>query len=254
MSRRLPARPNSVLSRALRAFRRVGPRDFIGLLVANLKLLATGRYWEHRYAYDRSFDREHGVDTSGTVGLEELDVPEALRSRAVRYEPVDPDFFIHVVERARIDDRSKYLFVDLGSGKARSLLLAAQAQFRRLIGVELDPALNAIALRNIDVFAKRHPLASFTQITGDAAEFEFPPVPTVLFLNNPFDEFLLRKVVGNVERTHGSPAADFVLLYLHSIHERMMRSRAGWEEIDSGTFRSRRQFYSIFRWRGGAIG
>lgn len=254
MSRRHSAPSASILSRARRALRSLGPRAFLKLLISNFRLLVSGRYGEHRYAYDHSFDRDHGVDTSGTVALEELEVPDNLRSRAVRYEAVDPVFFSHVLERAPVDDPSKYLFVDLGSGKGRALLLAAQAGFQRVIGVELDPHLDAIARRNIGVFSVRHPLTEFEQVNGNATEFEFPTGSTVLFLNNPFDELLTSKVLENVERTHRGASSDLVLLYLHSNHEQMIRSRPGWEEIDSGTFRSRRQFYAIFRWRGGSGG
>jgi 16S rRNA G966 N2-methylase RsmD len=237
-------------SRALRALRRLGPRAFAGLLITNLKLLASGRYGEHRYAYDRSFDREHGVDTSGTVPPEEFDVPETSKSGAVRYEPVDPDFFDHVVERASITDRSARLFIDLGSGRGRGLLLAARAGFRKIMGVELDPLLDATARRNIDVFRHRHPEVEFRQVNGDATQFEFPAAPTVLFLNNPFEEPLVEKVLANAERSHEGESSDLVLLYLHSNHEQMIRSRAGWEHVESGTFRTRRQFFAVFRWRG----
>lgn len=250
MSRRRSAPSASVLSRALRAFRRLGPGGFAALLVANLRLLASGRYGEHRYAYDPSFDREHGVDTSGTVPPEEFDVPERLKRGAVRYEPVEPDFFDHVVGRAPIVDRSRSLFIDLGSGKGRGLLLAARAGFKTVIGVELDPLLDATARRNVDVFGRRHPDVEFTLVNGDATQFQFPAFPTVLFLNNPFDEPLLSKVLDNAERSHRGATNDFVLLYLHSNHEQMIRSRPGWEHIESSIFRSRRQFYAIFRWRG----
>lgn len=177
MSRRRSAPSASIRSRALRAFRRLGPRAFIGLLVTNIRLLASGRYGEHRYAYDRSFDREYGVDTSGTVPPEEFDVPETLRSGAVRYEPVDPRFFHYVVGRAPIGIPSRYLFIDLGSGKGRGLLLAAQAGFKRVTGVELDPLLDAIARRNAEVFGHRHPDVEFKLVNGNATEFEFPLAP-----------------------------------------------------------------------------
>ncbi len=241
-------RPTQLASRALRAFRRLGPKGFFGLLITNLRLVASGRYREHSHAYDRAFDQRHGVDTAGTVNLEEMDVPEELRGRAVRYEAVDPDFFAHVLGRASIGDRSRYLFIDLGSGKGRALLLAAQSGFRRVVGVELDPHLDAAARRNIGVFRWEHRQTEFEQVNGDATAYPFPATPTVLFLNNPFDELLIGKVLDNVESVHRGSATDFVLLYLHSNHERMMRLRPGWSEVDSGTFRSRRKFYAIFRW------
>ena len=38
-----------------------------------------------------------------------------------------------------------YTFLDIGSGKGRVLMLASDAPFRHIVGVELSPALTAIA-------------------------------------------------------------------------------------------------------------
>ncbi|HEX8215296.1 MAG TPA: hypothetical protein VF582_07495 [Allosphingosinicella sp.] len=216
----------------------------------NIKLLVTGRYREHHHAYDRSFDRKYGVDTAGTVALEELRASDDLKRHARRYEAADPEFFTFLLQRAGFSGHSDHLFVDLGSGKGRSLLLAALAGFSRVVGVELDPELDRVARRNIEIFKRQHPLADFIAVNGDATTFEFPPVPTLLFLNNPFDEHLLDKVLANVEGVHCGPATDFTLIYMHSNHGDLVRRRTGWEELDHGTFRSRRLFYGIFRWRG----
>ena len=76
--------PLSLASRAWRALRRLGPARFANLVAFNASLLISGRYRDYRYAYDRSFDRQYGVDTAGTIAVEELDVPAELRARANR--------------------------------------------------------------------------------------------------------------------------------------------------------------------------
>ena len=42
-----------------------------------------------------------------------------------------------------------FTFVDLGSGKGRTLLMASDYPFRRIIGVELLPSLHQIAQENL---------------------------------------------------------------------------------------------------------
>jgi predicted RNA methylase len=42
-----------------------------------------------------------------------------------------------------------FAFIDLGSGKGRTLLLAAEYPFERVIGVEYCPQLNEVARSNI---------------------------------------------------------------------------------------------------------
>lgn len=236
--------------RAARALRRLGPLGFAWLILYNIGLVVTGRYREHRYAYDTSFDRKYGVDTAGTVAVADLDAPEELKAKAERYEVVDPEFFDFLLERAGPTLTREHVFVDLGSGKGRALLLAALAGFRRVTGVELDHALHGIAQRNVATVKWRCPNTEFTTEHGDATTFQFPPVPTLLFLNNPFDEHSVEKVLASIEQVHRGERSEFILMYMHSNHAGLIAARRGWEKIDGGTFRHRRKFYSIFRWRG----
>jgi predicted RNA methylase len=221
-------------------------------MLLNLRLLVSGDHRHHRHAYDRTFDRKYGVDTAGTVAAEELEAAEELKSGAARYEAADPDFFEFLLQRAELADRDGQLFVDLGAGKGRGLLLAALAGFPRVIGVEMDPRLCGVARRNIEIFKSRCPTVQLELVNGDASSFDFPPVPTVLFLNNPFNERVLEKVLANVEQGHRA-TRRLVLIYMHSNHADTIRGRSGWEQIDQGTFRSRRHFYEIFRWRGARL-
>ena len=250
MTKITPAERPSIPMRAARALRRLGPLGFAWLILYNIGLVVTGRYREHRYAYDTSFDRKYGVDTAGTVAVADLDAPEELKAKAERYEVVDPEFFDFLLERAGPTLTREHLFVDLGSGKGRALLLAALAGFRRVIGVELDKGLHCISRRNIEVANWHFPTTQFTIVHGDATTFQFPRVPTLLLLNNPFDARSVEKVLANIEHSHHDEKPEFILMYMHSNHQDLIAARRGWERLDQGTFRHRRQFYAIFRWRG----
>jgi hypothetical protein len=57
-----------------------------------------------------------------------------------------------------IPDVSGYTFIDMGSGKGRMLLLAAEPPFRRIIGVEFASDLDALARSNVKTY--RNPKAS----------------------------------------------------------------------------------------------
>jgi predicted RNA methylase len=41
-------------------------------------------------------------------------------------------------------------FVDIGSGKGRALIIAAEYAFKRIIGVEYSPSLATICRRNLE--------------------------------------------------------------------------------------------------------
>ena len=49
-------------------------------------------------------------------------------------------------------DFREFTFIDIGSGKGRALLLAADYPFRRILGLELLPGLYRVAQQNIRQF------------------------------------------------------------------------------------------------------
>ena len=54
--------------------------------------------------------------------------------------------------RALDIDYSDFVFVDYGSGKGRTLLVAAEFPFKKIVGVEIAQELHAIAGKNVDQY------------------------------------------------------------------------------------------------------
>jgi len=142
------------------------------------------------------YDWEHRVNTtSGSVGWRE----RLLGVFHSPYQPTDEAQFREMMGSLPIDF-SQFTFVDLGSGKGRTLLMASEYPFRRIRGVELLPELNQIAQQNIEKFSS--PIQRCRDIEAacmDAAEFGFPQEPLVIFLFNPLPVEGLRKLVQNLE-------------------------------------------------------
>jgi SAM-dependent methyltransferase len=103
-----------------------------------------------------------------------------------------------------------FTFVDLGSGKGRTLLMASDYPFHRIIGIELLPSLHAIAQENIRVYrSQTQKCFAVESICTDARNFAFPGEPIVGYLFNPFPEDILRQVIQNFEvslEQHPRPA------------------------------------------------
>jgi hypothetical protein len=160
---------------------------------------------------DVEYDWDHRVDTtSATV---------SWRSRLVGvfrspYQPTEPALFHEMLQRLPIDF-SGFTFVDLGSGKGRTLLMAADYPFRRILGVELLPELHGIACENLVKYASEtQKCFALEAECGDAREFCFPAEPTVLYLFNPLPEAGLRVVVRNLEESlRENPRRVFVLYH-----------------------------------------
>jgi SAM-dependent methyltransferase len=147
-----------------------------------------------------TFDRRLGVNTRGYSDL--------------RYEPTPADVFHEMIAKIPFDPR-EFVFVDLGSGKGKVLMLAAQYPFRKVLGVELWEDLHQIALANLDSFRERADCATdVTSIRMDAAEFPLPEEPLVLYFFNPFPEAVLARALANLrESLARAPRRVYVLFY-----------------------------------------
>jgi len=163
---------------------------------------------------DAEYDWEQRVNTtSGGIGA---------RSRLLgllnsEYQPIEPELFREIMTRMEIDF-DRFTFVDIGSGKGRALLLAAERPFRRVIGIELLPELHQIASEN----AKRVSRQVIELNCGDAAQYSFPPEPLVIFLFNPLPEAGVRSVVRNIETSLQDSPRPLYLIYANPEHEKIV--------------------------------
>lgn len=176
---------------------------------------------------DAQYDWDHRVNTtSGVVGWRE----RLLGVFHSPYQPTEPDLFREMLEALSEQSRSDLrdlVFVDLGSGKGRTLLMASDYPFRRIVGVELLPALHRVAQENLSRYrSESQKCFALESICADGTEFPFPAEPMVLYLFNPFPELGLRRVISNLERSLQShPRAVFVL-YHNPLLERVLSQSA----------------------------
>ena len=147
---------------------------------------------------DMEYDWENRVDTtSGTVGWRE----RLLGLFHSPYQPTDPVLFHEIMASLPIEFEN-FTFVDLGSGKGRTLLMASDYPFRRIVGVELIEELHRVAEQNITKY--RNPAQRCLQIESvcaDAREYDFPHEPLVVYLFNPLPEPALLEVLERLEKS-----------------------------------------------------
>jgi SAM-dependent methyltransferase len=223
-----------------------------GRLAASRQLLAT--LWEfvrdstperrrQRYG-DTEYDWEHRVNTtSAAVSWRE----RLLGVFHSPYQPTEPDLFHEMLEalsRQSHSDFRDFVFIDLGSGKGRTLLMASKYPFRRIAGVELLPALHSAAQDNLGKYRNESQKCfALESICADATEFPFPAEPTVLYLFNPFPESGLRRMMANLEQSlRAHPRAVYVL-YHNPLLEHVLSESGALGKI-GGTHQ-----YSIYRAR-----
>jgi hypothetical protein len=173
------------------------------------------------------FDQMHGVDTSGLVPAKHLVTGHTNDEHVTAYYGVAPSILRSLIERWRETipphPISSYTFIDIGAGKGRGLLVASEFHFRRIIGIELNPALVATARANTAHWISSHSadstapqLAPIEILEQDALDYDFPATPSLIFLFHPFEAPVLRKLLRRIETRFAHRKNTLDILYVNA--------------------------------------
>jgi len=168
------------------------------------------------------FDLKYGTDTGGYLRPDEIGSGGIHDAMNNGYSAVAPSVFREACRRWRETLPSSaarleaYTFVDVGAGKGRALLLAAELPFRKVIGVELNEALARIARKNITLWKHLARSRAIIRVMHeDAAEFRWPRTPLLVYLNNPFDCALVELLASRIATAAASGPGLVDLLYVN---------------------------------------
>jgi SAM-dependent methyltransferase len=242
------ASPRISLSRSARQWwNDVAARE--GRLAATRQLLAA--LWEfardstperrrRRYG-DAEYDWDHRVDTTSAAVCWRDRLLGVFHSP---YQPTESALFHEMLDALRElthSDFHDFVFLDLGSGKGRTLLMAADYPFRRIVGIELLPALHQAAHDNLSKYrSESQKCFALESICADATDFPFPAEPTVLYLFNPFPESGLKRMILNLEQSLREHRRAVYVLYHNPLLEHVLSGSAVLSKI-GGTHQ-----YSIY--------
>jgi len=184
-----------------------------------------------RYNSD-NFDAVYGTDTSQFVEKEDAHLPEDYSSDAIDYEPTNAATFRHVMHNLPIAYRN-YEFIDLGCGKGRTLLLAGDFPFARIMGVELSPITYAVAERNITQYLSQNPnrlrCPNISVQCANALNFDIPDANIIFFLYNPFVGEVFRRVVQRIHDTFEMrPYRNIFIAYVNAWRGQADLQRTGY--------------------------
>jgi len=171
---------------------------------------------------DVDYDWDHRVDTTSATVSSRDRLLGLLNSP---YQPTEPSLF-HEMAAGLAIHYPEFVFLDIGSGKGRTLLMASDYPFRQIIGVELLPALHHIAQENIRKYKNDlQKCQNIESICADARAFEFPAAPTVLYLFNPLSESGLTCLLRNLRRSlDKNPRPLYVLYHNPLLEETLLRN------------------------------
>jgi SAM-dependent methyltransferase len=166
----------------------------------SLPARAAGRAWHAaEQAVEALLERRLGVDSGGTVYLEETGDADAER---VWHVPSDWLALRRALRRLRPGPQD--VLADIGAGRGRGVLVAAGLPFGRVIGVELSAPLAAAARRNVERARPRLACRDVELVTTDATTWPVPDDLTVAYMYSPLlggaFEAVLANLLASVDR------------------------------------------------------
>jgi hypothetical protein len=105
-------------------------------------------------------------------------------------------------------------FVDLGAGKGKALLIAGTAPYARVVGVELDSALAAVARGNIKRLGRRQRAGVIECVTANVTDWEVPDDASIIFMHNPFFGETFRRAMENVFASYDRNPRSLHIVYM----------------------------------------
>lgn len=167
------------------------------------------------------FDRRFGIDTLETTDDRSLPtVPFGTR-----YQPTKIARLKKIFRELRINF-GDYVFLDLGSGKGRALLIASEFPFKRIIGVEVLPELHLLSEKNIRAYRSTTQKCSAIESNCcDATLYQMPSENMVLFLSHPFEHPIVSSVLTNLRESLQSHPREVYFVYHNPVcHDLIIRS------------------------------
>jgi SAM-dependent methyltransferase len=138
-------------------------------------------------------DRILDVDTAQPVDLAQLGLDAPHR---VSYEAAGWRELRRILRPAEVSGDD--VFLDLGSGKGRMILLASRYRFRRVVGVEVAEPLTAVARRNVASCRLRPRCGDIELVNADVLDYGIPDDVTVVYMFNPFRGAIFDAVVAEL--------------------------------------------------------
>jgi SAM-dependent methyltransferase len=167
------------------------------------------------------FDLRRGIRTRGFVRNEDHVAARSVGGDPLFYQPIGLRPLREALATIPVDRRTSTV-VDLGAGRGRAVLLAAEAGFGRVVGVELDERLAAEAEENVRRWQRRAAHGTTPRVTivhGDAATAPLPSGPLVVTMFNPFGATTLDLVLRSLCAARREDPDPVWVVYVNPVHE-----------------------------------
>lgn len=157
------------------------------------------------------------IETSGSTPLNSVTIDSENLDQGVHYAPTPRLVldWVHDIFTFRLDE---WCFIDVGAGRGRVVLGAAQRPYAQVIGVEFAEEFCEIARRNLQALPASALKAGRVELrNGDAALLDVPQLPCIAFLFNPFGPRVLESFIARMLQSHASVPRPIIFAYVNPI-------------------------------------
>ena len=170
---------------------------------------------------NKRYDKKFNVNTWRTIPIGNLEIISNNSEEAYDYLPTSEKYFRHIFSNINIDF-SDYTYTDFGSGQGKTLLLASEYYFKKIIGVEFARDLHLIAESNIKYYrSSTQKCFNIGSICSDAVVFPIPDGKCCFYFYSPFTAKITRQVLDNIQRSFMNNPRELVICFMD------------WEDKDS---------------------
>jgi hypothetical protein len=144
-------------------------------------------------------DRRLGIETSQKTSRKLIRTGTEADAVSVGYVGATPSIIRKCLNVINIP--ADAVFIDIGCGKGRALVVGTEYPFQAIIGIELSDFLCDLARRNIEKLPEGAAAERVVIVNGDASTPVLPDAPcVVLFCYNPFHRPLVMKLAQHLEQ------------------------------------------------------
>ena len=190
---------------------------------------------------DKNYDKKRNIETCELAYITELsDDPVDFSGFFIDelYGALPVTIFNAVHSPGDYLSRDEATYVDIGAGKARMLILAAERGFKKVLGIEYVPSLAQTGVENCEIALKDYDDVEWANKAIDGTTMSYPKTDLLVFVNNSFDRPMFDDWLNNLLKDLKETPREMVLIYNHCICSHVLDAAPELERVKYGFFKN----------------